>query len=285
LAKPHLVARGLFPNLGVGQLDLKPAVGPLQPPRKPQQAAPAGPRRSAAAAALAPATWSTYVPILMYHYIRVNPDPRDRLGFSLSVTPGMFHAQMDYLARNGFHVVSLRDAVEAIRLHHSLPSRPIVLTFDDGYADFFTTAVPELQRHGFTATDFVVSGFVGRGGYMNWSQVQVADAMGFNIGAHTVDHVALTGVSPARAAWEIQQSKAMLEAMLGHPVLDFAYPYGSFNAGVSAQVRQAGFASASSTIGGVWHSPGSLMNLYRLRVGGGMSLANFAQLIGGPAPR
>ncbi len=221
----------------------------------------------------------------MYHYIRVNPDPRDLVGFSLSVTPGMFHAQMDYLARNGFHVVSLRDAAEAIRLHRPLPSRPIVLTFDDGYADFFTTAIPELQRHGFRATNFVVSGFVGRGGYMNWSQVQLADAMGFNVGAHTVDHVALTGVSPARAAWEIQQSKAMLEAMLRHPVMDFAYPYGSFNAGVAAQARDAGFGSASSTIGGTWHSPGTLMNLYRLRVGGGMSLANFAQLIGGPASR
>ncbi len=120
---------------------------------------------------------------------------------------------------------------------------------------------------------------------MSWWQVQTADAMGFNLAAHTVNHVALSGVSPARAAWEIQQSKATLEAMLGHPVLDFAYPYGSFNAGVAAQVRDAGFASASSTIGGSWHSPGTLMKLYRLRVGGGMSLANFAQLIGGPAPR
>lgn len=230
-------------------------------------------------------TASTYVPIVMYHYIRVNPDPRDRAGYSLSVTPAMFRAQMDYLAGNGFHVVSLRDAVEAIRLHRALPPHAIVLTFDDGYADFFTSAVPELRRHGFTATNFVVSGFVGRGGYMNWSQVQAADAMGFNIGAHTVDHVALAGIAPARAAWEISQSKATLEAMLGHPVLDFAYPYGSFNAGVAARARQLGFASASSTIGGAWHWSGTLMNLHRVRVGGGMSLAGFAQLVGGPPPR
>ena len=84
----------------------------------------------------------------MYHYIRVNPDPRDRVGFALSVTPAAFHAQMDYLARNHFHVIPLSQAVAAIRTHGPLPSRPVVLTFDDGYADFYTAAVPEMRRTG-----------------------------------------------------------------------------------------------------------------------------------------
>src|SRR5713226_5754531 len=133
----------------------------------------------------------TFVPILYYHYIRINPNPSDRVGFSLSTPPAMFRSQMQYLANHGFHVLSLHDAVVAIRNHSGLPSRPVVLTFDDGYADFFTTAVPILQSHGFTATSFVISGRMGWGGFMTPSQVVAADAMGFTIGAHTVDHVAL----------------------------------------------------------------------------------------------
>ncbi len=121
-------------------------------------------------ASAASASW-TYVPVLMYHYIRVNPDPRDRTGFALSVTPAAFHAQMDYLARNRFHVIPLSQAVAAIRTHGPLPSRPVVLTFDDGYADFYTTALPVMRRYGFTATEYVVPNLVGRGSFMTWSQV------------------------------------------------------------------------------------------------------------------
>src|SRR5260370_33351552 len=103
----------------------------------------------------------------MYHYIRVNPNPRDRAGFALSVTPAAFHAQMDYLARNQFHVIPLSQAVAAIRAHAPPPSRPVVLTFDDRYPDFHTTAVPVMRRCGFTATDYVVHGLVGRRSFIS----------------------------------------------------------------------------------------------------------------------
>ena len=227
---------------------------------------------------------STYVPVLYYHYIRVNPSPRDRLGFSLSVPPAMFRAQMQYLADHGFHVVRLHDAVMAILHHTPLPARPVVLTFDDGYADFYTQAIPVLLSHGFPATDFVISGRMGWGSYMTPAQVLAADRMGFTIGAHTVDHIALAGAPPALAAWEIRQSKATLEALLGHPVLDFAYPYGSYNAYDEAQVRRLGFEVGAATIGGSWHWPGQLMNLYRIRVSGGLPLYGYAHLVGGPPP-
>lgn len=226
----------------------------------------------------------TYVPIVYYHYIRINPVANDRVGFSLSTPPAMFRAQMQYLANHGFHVISLHQAVLAIKNHNGLPSHPVVLTFDDGYADFFTTTVPILQSHGFTATDFVISGRMGWGGYMTPSQVLAADAMGFTIGAHTVDHVALAAQSPTRAAWEIRQSKLTLEGLLGHPVLDFAYPYGSFNAYDEAQAKSDGFETAASTMYGSWHSAGQLFFLSRQRIGGGLPLTYFANVVGGPPP-
>jgi peptidoglycan/xylan/chitin deacetylase (PgdA/CDA1 family) len=232
----------------------------------------------------APSGPVTYVPILYYHYIRVNPNSRDRVGFGLSTPPAMFRAQMQYLADQGFHVISLHEAVVAIKNHSGLPSRPVVLTFDDGYADFFTAAVPVLQSHGFTATTFVVSGRMGWAGYMTSSQVLAADGMGFTVGAHTVDHVALAAQAPARATWEMKQSKLTLEALLGHPVADFAYPYGSFNPYDIAQAKSLGFETAVSTLSGSAHSAGELFLLSRMRIGGGLPLTYFAGVLGGPPP-
>jgi peptidoglycan/xylan/chitin deacetylase (PgdA/CDA1 family) len=226
----------------------------------------------------------TYVPILYYHYIRINPNPRDRVGFSLSTPPAMFRMQMQYLADHGFHVVSLHQAVVAIRNHSGLPSRPVVLTFDDGYADFYTTAIPILRSYGFTATSFVISGRMGWGGFMTPSQVVAADGLGFTIGAHTVDHVALAAQTPARAVWEMKQSKLTLEGLLGHPVIDFAYPYGSFNAYDMAQAKILGFETAASTMYGSVHSAGQLFELSRMRIGGGLPLGYFARVVSGPPP-
>src|SRR5256712_11285885 len=93
----------------------------------------------------------TYVPILYYHYIRINPNPRDRLGFSLSTPPAMFRAQMQYLADPGFHVTSLHEAGGAGRNPAGLPSRPTGRTFYVGYASFFTGAAPMLPKTGVTA--------------------------------------------------------------------------------------------------------------------------------------
>jgi len=191
---------------------------------------------------------------------------------------------MQCLANHGFHVISLHQAVIAIKAHGGLPSRPVVLTFDDGYADFFTAAIPIMQSHGFTATDFVISGRMGQWSFMTPSQVVAADSMGFTIGAHTVDHVALAAQSASRAKWEIRTSKSTLESLLAHPVLDFAYPYGSYNGYDMAQAQSAGFETAVSTLYGTVHSSGQLFYLSRMRVGGGLPLSYFARVVGGPAP-
>src|SRR2546421_1687963 len=227
---------------------------------------------------------ATYVPILLYHYIRINPVASDRVGFGLSTPPAAFRLQMQYLANHGFHVISLHQAVVAIKANRGMPPRPVVLTFDDGYADFFTTAIPIMQSHGFTATDFVISGRMGQWSFMTPNQVVAADGMGFTIGAHTVDHVALAAQTASRASWEIQTGKSTLESLLGHGVLDFAYPYGSYNAYAMAQARSAGFETAVSTLYGTVHTSGQLFYLSRMRIGGGLPLSYFARVVGGPAP-
>jgi peptidoglycan/xylan/chitin deacetylase (PgdA/CDA1 family) len=119
---------------------------------------------------------------------------------------------------------------------------------------------------------------------MTWSQVVAADRLGFTIGAHTMNHVPLASIRTSSALWEMSESKRVLQVVLGHPVIEFAYPYGSFNWYLAARARAIGFESATSTIPGAWHQPGDLWSLHRQRVSGWTSLAAFAQLVGGPWP-
>ncbi|HEY6378948.1 MAG TPA: polysaccharide deacetylase family protein [Candidatus Dormibacteraeota bacterium] len=221
------------------------------------------------------------VPVLVYHYVRVDRNACDGLGMSLSVTPTVLNQQLTLLQVAGYHVISL-DALMAAVLHGApLPTHPVVLTFDDGYADFATAAVPILLAHNMTATDFVVPGFLGRSSYMTTEQVLLAEDAGMSIGAHTMHHVALAHVAPAKAAVEITGSRTFLQQLLGEPVADFAYPYGDFNGTVEQLVAKAGFSDGFTTISGTHQSPQFRYALPRLHVGNG--LPYFAAQLGIPA--
>jgi len=232
-----------------------------------------------AAETLAPGAGSINVPILTYHYIRVNRDPRDRLGFALSVTPTDFATQMDWLARNGFHAITTDDLHAYLSGTGGLPGKPVILTFDDGYADFYTAALPILRSHDFEADLYVVSGFVGRPGYVTAAQVREADRSGIEIGSHTVTHADLVRTSAGGVHAEVFDSKRYLETLLGHPIYSFCYPSGKFNGAVAYQVAAAGYHDATTTMMGFRHSLADRYIWTRLRVSGGESLAQFAAAV------
>ena len=224
---------------------------------------------------LAPGASFIRVPILMYHYIRINPDPRDWLGFRLSVKPSDFAAQMDWLARSGYHPVTTLDLINYLSGARGLPSRPIILTFDDGYADFYTTAVPILRQHDFTAVAYVVSGFIGQQGYMSAGQIRSLQAAGFEIGSHTVHHLNLTAQSANSLNYELATSKQSLEGLLGRPVTAFCYPSGRFGRREADAVAAAGYQDATTTLGGSYRTMAGRYTWSRLRVSGGEYLAEY----------
>src|SRR6476661_6268216 len=118
------------------------------------------------------------VPVLMYHYVRTVTNRLDRAGFDLSVTPLHFAQQMQLLHEKGFHSVTLDDLLGAIRGVTKLPPNPIIITFDDGYEDFYTAAFPILNLYGFSATSFVITGKAGQPNYMSWDQMRALEATG-----------------------------------------------------------------------------------------------------------
>lgn len=225
------------------------------------------------------------LPILMYHYVRNPPSmTNDLLGYRLSVSPAAFTSQMDWLAAHGFHPVDFNDVRAYFAGRQPLPANPVVITFDDGYADLYTTAYPILAAHGFKAVAYIVSGFVGWSQYVSASQVVQMDQNGIEIASHTVNHANLARSSSASLTHELVDSKRLLENLVGHPVLDFAYPSGMFNGPVVAAVQQAGYDTAVTTLFSIDHSVSDRYLWTRVRVGGGESLADFASSIGQPMP-
>ena len=225
-----------------------------------------------------PQRTSWRVPILMYHYIRVNPDPADRLGYNLSIAPAEFDRQMSHLAENGYETVSFDQIYDLTR---PLPDKPILLTFDDGYADAYTAAFPVLQRYGFQGTFYVITDFVGRPGYLTAEQILEMAAAGMSFGSHAVSHRSLTGLSADRVEQELSRSRAGMENLLQRPVLDFCYPLGRFNQGVRQAVERAGYRSAVTTRYGFASSSADQLLLPRIRIWGGLVLRDFASLIAG----
>jgi peptidoglycan/xylan/chitin deacetylase (PgdA/CDA1 family) len=213
-------------------------------------------------------------PILMYHYVRdgVNQST-DRLGYRLSVRPSELDAQLQALTDHGYTALTMSDYVAG----KALPTS-VVMTFDDGYADFYTEAYPIFKKYGWTATLYIISGKIG-GLYMSWDQLKELQQAGFEIGAHTVDHADLSKENLAQQHTEIFESKATLERQLGVPVTAFCYPSGKFNDITLGLVKQAGFTSATTTKEGITHKGDDLFTLKRVRMLPDLSTEQFLQLL------
>ena len=220
---------------------------------------------------------SVSVPVLMYHYIRVNPNPSDRVGYNLSVTPGNFAQQMDYLASHGYHTISLDELGNALLNHGSLPSKPIVITLDDGYQDAHDAALPVLRSHSFKAVSFVITGFVGIPNFLTWGQIDEMKNSGvFTFGAHTVHHYALTSLAQSGVQSEVAESKNTLQSHLGYTVNWLAYPYGNVNNIVASTTQQAGYVGAFGTNRGTYLSTDRMFTLPRVRIGGSDTITSLA---------
>lgn len=216
------------------------------------------------------------VPILMYHNIGV-PPVGARLR-NLYVRAGAFSRQMFMLRLLGYKGLSMSAAMPYLRGEKR--GRVAVITFDDGYVDTLEQALPILQKHGFSATCYVISQRTGqyndwdaaslnvRKFLMNDEQVRAWQAAGMEVGAHSRTHPRLTGCTDAELQDEIAGSKTDLEKLLGQPVTQFCYPYGDLDARVVAATRQAGFEAATTVQRGRARAGDNAMLLRRVLVSG-----------------
>lgn len=196
-------------------------------------------------AQLSPLAAEQPVPILMYHYIRDHQDPEDKIGAGLSVSPTVFRQQLKQLKALGYTTVTFKD------LNKPLPPKPIILTFDDGYADAYTAALPIMQQEKATGAFYLVSEFLNKDRYITTNQAKTLAAAGMEIGSHTLNHKDLAKMGESDQEKQLAESKAKLEEVLGQPVTAFCYPAGRYNETTVQLAKRVGYASATTTKPGI----------------------------------
>ena len=210
--------------------------------------------------------------IFMYHHVSPHVLP-GRYARALTVTPGEFRAQLTWLHDHGCRIVSV-DALYGDARAHTLAQCEAALSFDDGYDDAATFALPLLREFGVPATFYVATGFVGRAGHVSVAQLRLMRESGMEIGAHTVHHVDLTTVTEAQTVHEVNASASSLRRWLKADVTSFAYPAGQFNARAVSAVRDAAFENAVTTQPGDVEATSRSYELprYRIERGSGLRL-------------
>ncbi len=238
-----------------------------------------------------PVSGQVDVPIMMYHLI----GPPDRPGNdALATSEADFAAQMSYLDCAGYTPITVQRLFDAFDGKSALPEKPIILTFDDGWAGQYTYGFPVLQQHEFVGSFAIVTGFVDAGGpYMTWAQIGEMSQAGMEMMSHTVTHIDLGTQDDATDIEQLASSKADLESHLGHDVPYFVYPAGEpFRSGstqrqaeVVQMLRDAGYKGALLDGTGYGaQDPSHPYELNRVRVSGGEDIYTYAGSIYGPDP-
>lgn len=171
--------------------------------------------------------------VLMYHSISEGEGPT-------TFSPNLFRGHLESLADSGYTAISLATLLAWQLGEAELPPRPVVLTFDDGFADFMTNAFPVIHALGWNATVFLPTGKIGaradwKGAalppqpLMSWSQIRELSQENIDFGGHSVSHADLTLLSADDLRREVADSVAELEQQIGKACRSFAPPYGNCN--------------------------------------------------------
>lgn len=175
------------------------------------------------------------IPVLMYHSVSNARETEAHPYFWLNTTPELFEAQMRFLKENHYDVISLSHAGELLcgaPSKHDKPASPVVITFDDGFRDFYLNAFPILEKYGFTATVFLPTEYItdhtkkmaGKE-HLSWDEVAELYNKGISFGSHTASHPQLKSLKRDDVNFEIRHSKEIIESKIGAPINTFSYPF------------------------------------------------------------
>ncbi len=193
------------------------------------------------------ATWvhqgpeNVFVPIILYHRIDISP-----INSQYYVPPAKFEEEMKLLHDWGYQTISTELLIKAITEGADLPPRPLLITFDDGHLNNYTTAFPIMQKYGFTGVLYIVANYMGVDQYMTADQIKEMAAAGWEVGSHSISHADLTALDPYRQRYEVVESRTILEEALGVPVRTIAYPFGISSPGVIDYAHFAGYIGGMS---------------------------------------
>lgn len=184
------------------------------------------------------------VPILCYHQIREWRNTDSKTAQNYIVPVQTFRDQMKMLADSGYHTILPDQLYAYLTTGAPLPSKPIMLTFDDTDLEQFTVATPEMEKYGFKGVFFVMTVSLGRPNYMSKAQVKALADSGHTIGSHTWDHHNVKQYQGQDWVTQIEKPSKQLESITGKPITWFAYPFGLWNPQAIPQLKQRGMLAA-----------------------------------------
>jgi peptidoglycan/xylan/chitin deacetylase (PgdA/CDA1 family) len=184
----------------------------------------------------------TQVPILMYHYVRVVNKDSDLLGYNLSIDPDVFESQLEWLHDNGYKTLTTKNIIDG-----NIYKKSVIMTFDDGYHDFYTEAFPRLKKYNFTATVAMIVDQINTNGYLSENEIKELESYGIEIISHTMSHPDLTKLDDQSLKNELENSKSFLENKFKIRANALVYPYGKFDDNVIKKAREAGYLMGITT--------------------------------------
>ena len=200
------------------------------------------------------------LPVLMYHRVCDDPEAGVSPYYKVNTNPAMFHQHLRQLAEEGYRTMDLAEVAGVLARGEPLAPKGVVITFDDGFRDFYTQAFPALQEHHFTATVFLPTAFIQgerrafKGAEcLTWEEVREMRLAGIEFGSHTVNHPRLVELGRQEIERELRDSKDQLEQQLAEAVTTFAYPFAfpqadrAFADAFRGLLAQAGYTCCATT--------------------------------------
>lgn len=207
------------------------------------------------------------LPVLMYHHIETPDVARANNYLSLTVYPEQLRAHLAYIKQAGYQPIRPQQLTQFFDQSTSLPAKPILLTFDDGYADFFTQAFPALREYQTPAVLFASTGLMENPGYLNWTQMnELYNSDLITFGNHTWSHQNMK-TTQTKIEYEISTAQLQLIDHQLNPPRIFAYPYGITSAAAISHLANSGYTLAFTTQPGTISCLGQRLTLPRVRVG------------------
>ena len=210
---------------------------------------------------------------MLYHHVAEN-----KTDHRYYVSPLLFAEQMQWLTDHGYQAITEATLAEVIRHGGKLPARPVIITFDDGNGDFFTTAYPVMSKQHLVGVAFLITNRIDKPKFLSGDQVTELINAGWEIGSHTITHPDMVRhrVDLDR---EIVGSKEWLDQKFGINVVSFAYPYGLSNALIIQFVTDHGYTSAARLGAQTHQSEKNLYDLSRTEIWGSFDMQQFAALM------
>ena len=181
--------------------------------------------------------------ILEYHQVapaaEVDADSR-----AYNVEPEEFAAQLDYLRENGYHTITMQEYMRARKGKFTLPAKPVILTFDDGYTDNYEYMLPLIEERGMKAVVYMITNKIGTKGYLTWDMLREMQKRGVEIGSHTANHIPLTTLPADKQKDEVRLSKLLMEWNGINTVFSLSYPNGAYDSELPTLLEREEYLNA-----------------------------------------